>query len=94
VPRNKLCGNSTNFISFGPTDQKLWKFEIFRRSLGRANMCWSQPARIDHMYKKLRAGRRFYFFARDRFRTPGHGWAVIAGRQLAAALKVQHFDNL
>jgi hypothetical protein len=26
---------STNFIIFGPTDQKLWIFEVFRRSLGR-----------------------------------------------------------
>jgi hypothetical protein len=27
---------------FRPTDQKLWVFEVFRRSLGRAGMCWSQ----------------------------------------------------
>jgi flavodoxin len=26
---------------FGSTDQKLWMFEISRRSLGRAGMCWS-----------------------------------------------------
>jgi hypothetical protein len=29
-------------IFFGPTDQKLWVFEVFRRSMGRAGMCWSQ----------------------------------------------------
>jgi hypothetical protein len=29
-------------IIFGPTDQKLWVFEVFRRSLGRAGMCCSQ----------------------------------------------------
>jgi hypothetical protein len=33
---------STNFIIFGPTDQKLWVFEVFRRSLGRTGMGWSQ----------------------------------------------------
>jgi hypothetical protein len=27
---------------FGPTDQKLWMFEVSRRSLGRADMCCSQ----------------------------------------------------
>jgi hypothetical protein len=43
---------------FGPTDQKLWMFEVSRRSLGRAGMCWSQPARVDHLCKKWRAGRK------------------------------------
>jgi hypothetical protein len=43
---------------FGPTDQKLWMFEVSRRSLGRAGMCWSQPARIDHLRKKWRAGKK------------------------------------
>jgi hypothetical protein len=33
---------------FGPTDQKLWMFEVSRRSLGRVGMCWSQPTRVDH----------------------------------------------
>jgi hypothetical protein len=41
TPCNKLCG-STNFIIFGPTYQKLWVFENFMRSLGRAGMRWSQ----------------------------------------------------
>jgi hypothetical protein len=27
---------------FGPTDQKLWMFEVSRKSLGRAGRCWSQ----------------------------------------------------
>jgi hypothetical protein len=40
-PRNKLRGN-TNFIFFGPTNQKLWVFEVLRRSLGRAGMYSSQ----------------------------------------------------
>jgi hypothetical protein len=60
---NKLCG-STNFIIFGPTDQKLWMFEVFRRSLGRAGMCWSQPARVHHMRKKWRTGGRNFFLQR------------------------------
>jgi hypothetical protein len=33
VPCNKLHG-STNFVFFGPTDQKLWRFEVFKRSPG------------------------------------------------------------
>jgi hypothetical protein len=45
-------------VFFGPTDQKLWMFEVSRRSLGRAGMCWSQPARVDHLHKKWRAGRK------------------------------------
>jgi hypothetical protein len=43
---------------FGPTDQKLWMFEVSRRSLGRAGMCWSQLAGVDHLRKKWRAGRK------------------------------------
>jgi hypothetical protein len=41
----------------GATDQKLWVFKVFRRSLGRAGMCWKyfenvfQPARVDHRCK-------------------------------------------
>jgi hypothetical protein len=54
VSRSKLRA-STNFMILGATDQKLWMFEIFRRSLGKAAMCWSQPARVDHLHKKWRA---------------------------------------
>jgi ribosomal protein S30 len=43
---------------FGPIDQKLWVFEVSRRSLGRAGMCRSQSARVDHLRKKWRAGRK------------------------------------
>jgi hypothetical protein len=43
---------------FGPTDQKLWMFEVSRRSLGRAGMCCSQWERVDHLRKKWRAGRK------------------------------------
>jgi hypothetical protein len=57
APRNKLR-RSTNFIFFGPTDQKLWVLENFWRSLGRASMWWSQWGRVDHMCKNL--------WARDR----------------------------
>jgi hypothetical protein len=48
---NKLRG-SANFKKIGPTDQKLWMFENFRRSLGKAGMCWTQPARIDYISPK------------------------------------------
>jgi hypothetical protein len=47
---------STNFIIFGPKDQKLWVFEIFGQGLARAGMCWSQPTRVDFLHKKWRAG--------------------------------------
>jgi hypothetical protein len=26
---------------FGLTDQKLWVFDVFKRSLGKAGMCWN-----------------------------------------------------
>jgi hypothetical protein len=51
-----FAGKKTAF--FGPMDQKLWMFEVSRRSLGRAGMCWSQLARVDHLRKKWRAGRK------------------------------------
>jgi hypothetical protein len=46
---------TTNFVILGATDQKLWVFEVLKRSLDRAGMCWSQPARVEHMRKKWRA---------------------------------------
>jgi hypothetical protein len=55
--RTKLRGK-TKIVFFRPTDQKLWVFEVSRRSLGRAGMCCSQPARVDHLHKKWRAGRK------------------------------------
>jgi hypothetical protein len=51
APLNKLHW-STNFIIFGPTDQKLWMFENFRRNLDKASMCWSQLARVDYISPK------------------------------------------
>jgi hypothetical protein len=44
-------------VFFGPTDQKLWVFEVLRRSLGRVGMCWSQSGRVHHMWKNLGAKR-------------------------------------
>jgi hypothetical protein len=49
---------STNFMILGTTNQKLWVFEVFRRSLGKAGMCWSQLARVDHLRKKWKVGRK------------------------------------
>jgi hypothetical protein len=51
VSRHKLRV-STNFIIFGPMNQKLWMFEVFRRSMGRVGMCCSQPARVDYISPK------------------------------------------
>jgi hypothetical protein len=51
APSNKLCG-STNFIIFGPIDQKLWVFENLRRNLSRVGMCWSQPPRVHYISPK------------------------------------------
>jgi hypothetical protein len=36
-------------VFFGSTDQKLWMFEVLRRSMGRAGMWWSQLARVDYI---------------------------------------------
>jgi hypothetical protein len=46
---------SANFMISGATVQKLWMFEVFGQGLTRAGMCWSQPARVDHLHKKWRA---------------------------------------
>jgi hypothetical protein len=40
----------------GATDKKLWVFEVFGQGLARVGMCWSQPARVDYLLKKWRAG--------------------------------------
>jgi hypothetical protein len=56
APWNKLRG-STNFITFGPMDQKFWRNENLKRSLDRAGKCCSQPARVDHISPKRWAPR-------------------------------------
>jgi hypothetical protein len=53
--RNKLR-LSTNFMILGATDQKLWVFEVFKWSLGRAGMCWRQWKWVDHMCPRKGAG--------------------------------------
>jgi hypothetical protein len=35
-----VCFAGKKFIFFGPTDQKLWTFEVLKRSMGMAGMCW------------------------------------------------------
>jgi hypothetical protein len=74
VPGNKLC-MSTNFIIFRPIDQKLWVFENFRKSLGRASMCWSQWG-VDHMWKSWRQEER-----KGRGNYTKMGARAVAGRQ-------------
>jgi hypothetical protein len=44
------CHLSSYF--FEPTDQKLCTFEVLRRSMGKAGMCWSQPVRVDYINPK------------------------------------------
>jgi hypothetical protein len=39
-------------------DQKLWDNQKLRRCLGRAGMCWTQPPRVDYIFKKMWAGGR------------------------------------
>jgi hypothetical protein len=75
---SKLRGKEKNAF-FGPTDQKLWMFEVSSRSLGRAGMCCSQWERVDHLHKKWGAGRKkmnFWKFGK---------WARAFGR-----MGVQH----
>jgi hypothetical protein len=59
----------------GATDQKLWIFENFKRSLGRVGMCWSQLARVEHMLKKWRAREKKILLKRVRL---GHLPAVAS----------------
>jgi hypothetical protein len=39
-------------VFFGPTYKKIWTFEVLRRNIGRAGMCWSQLARVDYISPK------------------------------------------
>jgi hypothetical protein len=49
-----IFAGKKKIVFFGPTDQKLWMFEVLRRSMGRAvPMCWSQLARVDYISPKL-----------------------------------------
>jgi hypothetical protein len=88
--RNKLCG-STNLMIFGPMDQKLWMFENFRRSLGKAGMCWSQIARVDHMCKNTWTGGRRIFLATSSLGHPrvASGWPAGAYQKLGAGASWQ-----
>jgi hypothetical protein len=81
APRNKLCG-STNFIIFGPMDQKLWMIENSRRSMGRAGMYCSQPIRVEHMCKNMWAGGRRKILGESSLGHPrlAHGQPLLAHR--------------
>jgi hypothetical protein len=57
VSQNKLRV-SANFMILGATVQKLWMFEVLKWTLGRAGMCWNQPARVDYLRKKWRAAQK------------------------------------
>jgi hypothetical protein len=65
-------------------------FENFRRSLSRAGMYWSQPARVDDMCKNMWAGRRGDF-ARRKFRAPAQKRQVTASCPPAATRLQPYF---
>jgi hypothetical protein len=71
----------------GATDQKLWVFEVFRRSLGRAGMCWSQPARIDPNrggQEEKKFGKKGYSVRRAKCRLTAGGRPLVAGQPWSA----------
>jgi hypothetical protein len=70
----------------GATDQKLWVFEVFRRSLGRAGMCWNQPARVDHMHKKRRVGGKKFIKKKGAGLDRARRRLAASGRPPAAGL--------
>jgi hypothetical protein len=39
-------------VFFESTNQKLWMFEVLRRSMGKAGMCYRQPTRVDYSSPK------------------------------------------
>jgi hypothetical protein len=80
---------NTNFMILGATDQKLWVFEVLRRSLSRAGMCYSQPTRVDHMRKKKKAIGIYKKLHRVRL-----GHPVAAGGQPKVASRPQPFVRL
>jgi hypothetical protein len=43
---------STNFIIFGPTDQKFWVFEVFGQGLARVACAIANEEGVDHIRKK------------------------------------------
>jgi hypothetical protein len=73
---------STNFIIFGPTDQKLWVFEVFRRSLGRAGMCCNQWSGVDQSAQKWGRRRKKGGRQQGKKEDPraAGGWPLVAGR--------------
>jgi hypothetical protein len=54
-------------------------FEIFKRSLGKAGMCYSQPARVDYMCKNMWVGGKRFFGDKavqgTRTRPAGNRWS-------------------
>jgi hypothetical protein len=57
MSQNKLRV-SANFMIFVATVQKLWMFEVFKWTQGKAGMCRNQPARVDYLRKKWRATQK------------------------------------
>jgi hypothetical protein len=49
---------STKFMILGAMDQKLWVFEVFKKSLSRAGMCWSHMPTLPRSPAQKVEGRR------------------------------------
>jgi hypothetical protein len=52
-----VCFAGKKFIFFGPTDQKLWTFEVLKRSMGMAGMCW-RPTNKNWLHQPKKVGSR------------------------------------
>jgi hypothetical protein len=70
---NKLC-RSTNFVIFGPTNQKLWVFENFRRNLGKAGMVVANEVELIKVSKSGGIKRQKRGGSKEKMGT--HAWPV------------------
>jgi hypothetical protein len=84
--RNKLR-MSTNFIIFGPTNQKLWMFEVLKRRLGKAGMWWSQWGGVDQSVQKW--GKK----EKKRERQPGKNGAPVQEKVATASRRTRPCCN-
>jgi hypothetical protein len=76
-----------NFWTYG--SKVMGKQKIYEKS-GRAGMCWSQPARVDHMCKKMWAGGRRRISQGGSLRHPRWkgGWLAISCRPLTTIWQI------
>jgi hypothetical protein len=87
---------SANFMILGATDQKLWVFEVFRRTMGRAGMCWSQWGGVDQSAQKWgkkeekRGRQEGKKKGKENKMRPACGRRATTGRQPATGLSYCH----